>query len=114
MTAPTSQPGEPAAPSVAAALARLGTALGRLEAVVARRVEADAAPDDRDTELALMEQDRARLAAALDAATARLAAVEAAADAVGQRLDRAIGTVEGVLGHEQGQERAPEPEEARR
>lgn len=114
MTAPPPQPGEPAAPSVAGALARLGTALGRLEAVVARRVEADAAPDDRDTELALMEQDRARLAAALDAATAQLAAVEAAADAVGQRLDRAIGTVEGVLGHEQGQEQGSEPEEARR
>ena len=36
------------------------------------------------------------------------------ADAVGQRLDRAIGTVEGVLGHEQGQEQGSEPEEARR
>ncbi|TXN26038.1 DUF4164 family protein, partial [Methylobacterium sp. WL93] len=34
---------------------------------------------------------------ALDAASARLAEVEAAADTVGRRLDRAIGTVETVL-----------------
>lgn len=102
----------PAGPTVADALARLDTALGRLEAVVARRVEADAAPDDRDTELALMEQDRARLAAALDAATARLAAVEEAAEAVGQRLDRAIDAVADVLGQDARQQDA-RPEEAR-
>ncbi|AWN34549.1 DUF4164 family protein [Methylobacterium radiodurans] len=112
MKSAPSPPADPAAPTAAEALARLGAALGRLEAVVARRVEADAAPDDRDTELALMEQDRARLAAALDAATARLAAFGSAAEALGQRVDRAIDAVEGVLGQEQG--RGREPEEARR
>lgn len=79
------------------ALARLDTALGRLEAVVARRLEADAAPDDRDTELAIMGEDRARLAAALDAAGARLAQVEAAGQDMEVRLDRAIDVIEGVL-----------------
>ena len=79
------------------ALARLDAALARLEAGVARRVEADAAPDDRDLERALMAEDRARLAAALDAASARLAEVESTATEVGQRLDRAIGAVADVL-----------------
>ncbi|KAB1075035.1 DUF4164 family protein [Methylobacterium planeticum] len=79
------------------ALARLDTALGRLEATVDRRLEGERSPDERETELALMAEDRARLAAALDAASARLAEVEATADAVGQRLDRAIDAVEGVL-----------------
>lgn len=91
---------DPAAPTVDEALARLDAALSRLEAGVARRVEAEAAPDDRDTELALMAEDRARLATALDAASARLAAVEGTASAVGERLDRAIEAVEGVLARE--------------
>ena len=80
------------------AFARLDAALARLDAVVARRLEAEAEPDDRDAELALMDEDRARLAAALDAASAHLADVEATTGAVGQRLDRAIETVQGVLG----------------
>ncbi|TXN44072.1 DUF4164 family protein [Methylobacterium sp. WL7] len=83
-----------------AAFARLDAALSRLDAVVARRLEAEAEaePDDRDAELALMDEDRARLAAALDAASAHLADVEATTGLVGQRLDRAIQTVQGVLG----------------
>ena len=81
------------------AFGRLDAALSRLDAVVARRLEAEAEPDDRDAELALMDQDRARLAAALDAASAHLADVEATTGAVGNRLDRAIETVKGVLGH---------------
>src|ERR1700710_2562256 len=79
------------------ALARLDPALVRLEATVTRRLEAERSPDERETELALMAEDRARLAAALDAASARLAEVEVTVDAVGQRLDRAIDAVEGVL-----------------
>lgn len=81
------------------ALASLDAALTRLETGVARRLASDAEPDDRDAELALMDEDRARLAAALDAASARLTEVEATAGAVGHRLDRAIETVQGVLGH---------------
>jgi hypothetical protein len=83
--------------SIDEALARLEAALSRLDAVVAHRIEAAAQPDDRDAELALMDEDRARLAAALDAASARLAEVSAATGAVGHRLDRAIETVQDVL-----------------
>jgi hypothetical protein len=79
------------------ALARLEAALGRLDAVVAHRLEAAAQPDDRDAEAALMGEDRARLAAALDAASARLAEVEATTGEVGYRLDRAIAGVQDVL-----------------
>lgn len=87
----------PATPTVDAALQRLDVALSRLEAGVARRVAADAAPDDRDTELAIMAEDRACLAAALDAASARLVAVESAAAEVERRLDRAIETVSDAI-----------------
>ncbi|MGU3539503.1 DUF4164 family protein [Methylobacterium sp. A54F] len=87
-----------------AAAARLDAALARLEGVVARRLEADAIPDDRETELAIMAEDRARLAAALDTAQAALERAEAAADAVGLRLDRAIDTVEAALAEPSGSE----------
>jgi hypothetical protein len=80
------------------ALTRLEAAINRLDAVVQHRLETAAAPDDREAELALMDEDRARLAAALDAASARLAEVSAATGEVGQRLDRAIETVQDVLG----------------
>ncbi len=82
---------------VSEALQRLDAVLARLEATVTRRLEAEAAPDDRDTELSLLGEDRSRLAAALDAASARLAQVEATSGEVGSRLDRAIAAVAGVL-----------------
>lgn len=81
-----------------AALARLEAAVSRMDAVVQHRLETAAEPDDRDAELALMDEDRARLAAALDAASARLAEVTATTGEVGHRLDRAIETVQDVLG----------------
>ncbi|KQT19039.1 hypothetical protein ASG40_15340 [Methylobacterium sp. Leaf399] len=76
---------------------RLEAALTRLEEAVAQRFEAVRAPGETEIELAIMGEDRARLAAELDAASARLAAVEATTDDVGHRLGRAIATVEGVL-----------------
>ena len=79
-------------------LRKLDTALTRLEAAAARRLDSDAAPDDRDVELALMNEDRSQLAAALDAASARLAEVTATTGEVGHRLNRAIETVQDVLG----------------
>ena len=44
-----------------------------------------------------MQDDRSRLAVELDAALARLHRVEAAADDVGQRIQRAMGAVRDVL-----------------
>ncbi|KAA0122789.1 DUF4164 family protein [Methylobacterium sp. P1-11] len=84
--------------SIDDALSRLEAAINRLDAVVQHRLDADAEPDDRDAELALMDEDRARLAAALDAASARLATVTTATGEVGHRLDRAIESVQDVLG----------------
>lgn len=79
------------------ALRRLETVLSRLEGAVAQRFEAERDPSDLETELAVMSEDRARLAAELDAASARLVEVEATSADVGQRLGRAIAAVEGVL-----------------
>ncbi|MGU3546141.1 DUF4164 domain-containing protein [Methylobacterium sp. A52T] len=84
--------------SIDDALNRLEAAINRLDAVVQHRLETDAQPDDRDAELALMDEDRARLAVALDAASNRLATVSATTGEVGHRLDRAIETVQDVLG----------------
>ena len=81
------------------ALSRLDAALIRLEAAVSHRLETERDPGDLETELAIMTDDRVRLAAELDAASARLAEVEAATDDVGHRLGRAIAAVEGVLAH---------------
>ncbi|MCJ2034566.1 DUF4164 domain-containing protein [Methylobacterium sp. J-068] len=84
------------------ALRRLETVLTRLEGAVAQRFEAERDPSDLETELALMGEDRVRLAAELDAASARLVEVEAASQDVGQRLGRAIAAVEGVLAPARG------------
>ena len=54
------------------ALARLDGALGQLEAAARRRIEAERGRGNLETELALMQDDRARLAAELDGAMARL------------------------------------------
>jgi hypothetical protein len=79
------------------ALSRLDGALGLLEVAVARRLEAERRRGDLETELQIMQDDRARLAVELDAALARLHRVEAAADDVGARIQRAMGAVRDVL-----------------
>ncbi len=79
------------------ALQRMEAALTRLEGAVAHRFASERDPSDLETELAIMGEDRARLAAELDAASARLVEVEATASDVGARLGRAIHAVEGVL-----------------
>jgi predicted nucleic acid-binding Zn-ribbon protein len=84
------------------ALRRLETVLSRLEGAVAQRFEAERDPSDLETELAMMSEDRARLAAELDAASARLVEVEATSADVGERLGRAIAAVEGVLAPARG------------
>jgi chromosome segregation ATPase len=79
------------------ALQRLESVLTRLEGAVTQRFEAERDPSDLETELAIMGEDRARLAAELDAASARLAEVEATSANVEHRLGQAIDAVEGVL-----------------
>lgn len=79
------------------ALKRLDAALTALEAAAARRAEADRRNIDIETELSLMQDDRARLAVDLDGAMARLARLQAAANDVEERVERAIGVVTAVL-----------------
>ena len=79
------------------AMKRLENALGLLEATIARRLDAERRRGDLETELQLMQDDRARLALELDGALARLRRFEAAAEDVGERVRRAIGSVEEVL-----------------
>jgi len=79
------------------ALHRLDGALDLLEVAVARRLEAERRRADLETELQIMQDDRSRLAIELDAALARPHRVEAAADDVAQRIQRAMGTVRDVL-----------------
>ena len=79
------------------AIGRLEGALGQLEAAVSRRLAVEHARGDLETELQIMQDDRARLAVELEGTTARLQKVEAAADDVGHRVERALGAVREVL-----------------
>ena len=79
------------------AMKRLENALGLLEASVARRLDAERRRGDLDTELQIMQDDRARLAVELDGALTRLNRTEAAADDVGHRVKLAIGAIQHVL-----------------
>ena len=79
------------------ALKRLDVALGLLEASVSRRMDAEKRRGDLETELQLMQDDRARLAVELDGALTRLHRFEAATDDVSRRVREAIGAVRTVL-----------------
>lgn len=83
------------------ALARLDGALAQLEAAARRRIEAERGRANLETELTLMQDDRARLAAELDGAVARLGQIESAALDVDQRLERAITVVGAVISRNQ-------------
>ena len=67
-------------------LARLNNALAALEGAVGRRLETEQNRADLEAGLAVMRDDRARLAVELDAALARVKMLEAASDAVDARL----------------------------
>lgn len=88
--------------SVADALKRLDTAIAALERTSVRRIEMDKRGGDLPTELALMQDDRARLAVELDGALARLGRVEAVVGSVDERLATALGKVEAILAGERG------------
>lgn len=79
------------------ALTRLDAALVALEAAVVRRQAADARRADAEKELAVMQDDRARLAVELDGALTRLQRLEATAGEVDRRVERAMSEIRGVL-----------------
>ncbi|MCO4055778.1 MAG: DUF4164 domain-containing protein [Bosea sp.] len=82
------------------ALQSLDESLGQLEAAAQRKLDLERRRGDLETELAIMQDDRARLATDLDGALSRLRSVETAADDAVQRLDRAMLAIQSVLGEE--------------
>ena len=92
-------------PTLDEAMKRFENALGLLEATVARRLESEGRRGDLETELQIMQDDRARLAVELDLALTRLHRAESAVDHAGERVRRAIGAIEDLLAG------AEEPEE---
>lgn len=80
------------------ALAQLDAALGQLEAAAQRRLEMERKRGDLETELTLMQDDRARLAVELDGALTRIQSVEGAVADAGRRLDAAMATIRDVIG----------------
>ncbi|HSP23722.1 MAG TPA: DUF4164 domain-containing protein [Saliniramus sp.] len=81
------------------AMKKLEGSIGLLEASVSRRLAAERTRADLETELQIMQDDRARLAVELDGASNRLSQVEAAAEDVGRRVNRAIGAIQEVIAH---------------
>ena len=76
---------------------RLALALDALAAAVERRHEADRGEQTLDAQLHALGADRSRLAAELDAATARSRTLESVNREVAQRLDAAFDTIRSVL-----------------
>ena len=72
-----------------AALKRLTTALDFLDAAAARRADSAISRGDIESELAVVQDDRARLAQELDIVTARARQLESANVEVARRLETA-------------------------
>jgi seryl-tRNA synthetase len=94
--------------SFESALKSLDASLGQLEAAAQRKLDLERRRGDLETELAIMQDDRSRLATDLDGTLSRLRRVEGAADDAVKRLDRAMLAINAVLGDEIGQENQQE------
>lgn len=82
------------------ALKMLDTSLGQLEGAAQRKLDLERRRGDLETELAIMQDDRSRLATDLDGALSRLRHVETAASDAVQRLDRAMLAIHSALGED--------------
>lgn len=80
-----------------AALRKLAAALDRLDAANERRAKADALRANVEEELAVMQDDRSRLAVELDGAVARSKSLELANHEVARRLNHASAEIKAVL-----------------
>jgi len=87
----------PGAQHLDQALQRLAAALDRLELAATARLDSEHGLEPLETELAVMRDDRSRLAVELDGALARNASLERTTREVSERVARAIGGVEAVL-----------------
>jgi chromosome segregation ATPase len=89
---------------LAEALRALIAALDGLDAVCERRANAESLRTNLEVELAVLQDERAKLAAELDGAAARVRALEAANDEVKHRLAHVSAEIRAVLaaltGHE--------------
>ena len=83
--------------AIEAATKRLMLALDGLEAAAERRRESDRAELGLADQLHALGADRSRLAADLDAVTARARALESTNQEVARRLDAAIETIRSVI-----------------
>ena len=79
------------------ALKVLDASLGQLEAAAQRKLDLERRRGDLETELAIMQDDRSRLATDLDGAMSRLQEVEGAAGDAVERLDRAMLALHAAL-----------------
>jgi chromosome segregation ATPase len=95
--------------ALATALKRLSAALDQLDAAADRRAKADATRVDLEEELAIMQDDRSRLAIELEGAMTRLNRMESAHQEAERRLERASSTIRGILGED---DEPATPEEA--
>mgnify|MGYP002401947238 CR=1 FL=1 len=87
---------------------RLSTALDRLELAATARLDSEQGLEPLEAELAVMRDDRSRLAVELDDALARNASLEHVTREVSERVARAILSVEAALRDEVASE--PEPQ----
>ena len=85
------------ASGIESATRRLQAALEALDGAVGRRLERDPGQAALTSQLHAFDSDRSRLAAELDAATARARALETANREVAQRLDEAIATIRAIV-----------------
>ncbi|HLH49031.1 MAG TPA: DUF4164 domain-containing protein [Roseiarcus sp.] len=85
---------------------RLRAALDLLEAAIERRARQEGARGDAQEELALMQDDRARLAVELDGALDRNRGLLAANMEAARRVEKASAAIRSIL----ERHRVPEPE----
>ena len=88
------------------AFQRLSAALDRLELAATARLDSEHGLEPLEAELAVMRDDRSRLAVELDGALARNASLEHVTREVSERVARAIVGVETVL-RDEGPAAAP-------
>ncbi len=88
------------APSFETVIKLLEAAVIQLEGAAQRKLDLERRRGDLETELAIMQDDRSRLATDLDGTMARLNRVEAAAGDAVLRLDRAMLAIHAALGEE--------------
>ncbi len=84
------------------AIRRFLSAMDQLEAAADRRAENQRVADNLKEELAVMQDDRARLAAELDGALHRNNTLAVASDDVKQRLNNVTATIRAILSQYKG------------